>query len=236
MLDAPQPIGPDIPPHKPAPWRDMKPDAQGFDEVRVITVPRYKTSGLSGDEWRISARIQFWRKGQIAHEIGWGRNVETALQGIGYHWLVAHDDGKALFCGERNICDQEGCCAPATVAYRKLADYDQSGNRSDLGDRVKFRLFCDEHKERGDCGLDDAAANYVAMEMPPAEEAPVHAPGGAPDKGHANLIEDIKKLLAMAERFEFHDFKNTNFATPKLALDGYLNDLASGVRSGRYDN
>gem|GEM_PF-6705725 len=40
----------------------LRPDAQAFDEIRIVTVPRYKTSGLSGDEWRISAMIQFFAK------------------------------------------------------------------------------------------------------------------------------------------------------------------------------
>jgi hypothetical protein len=44
--------------------RAQKPDAQAFDEVRIKTVPRYKTSGLSGDEWRISATIQLMLSGQ----------------------------------------------------------------------------------------------------------------------------------------------------------------------------
>ncbi len=44
--------------------RALKPDAQAFDEVRIRTVPRWKESGLSGDEWRISATVEFWRKGK----------------------------------------------------------------------------------------------------------------------------------------------------------------------------
>ena len=47
------------------PSRALKPDAQAFDEVRIVTVPRYKRSDLSGDEWRISAEIQFYRNGVL---------------------------------------------------------------------------------------------------------------------------------------------------------------------------
>ena len=47
-------------------WRDLKPDAQAFDAVRITTVPRYKTSGLSGDEWRISAHVELLRKNDAA--------------------------------------------------------------------------------------------------------------------------------------------------------------------------
>jgi len=48
--------------------RALRPDAQAFDEVRITTVPRYKMSGLSGDEWRISGKIQLLRKGRVVAE------------------------------------------------------------------------------------------------------------------------------------------------------------------------
>lgn len=57
-------------------------DDEGFDEVvvmgidgpvlRVITVPRYKTSELSGDEWRTSSSAQ------IKEEYGW-RDIDRKL-------------------------------------------------------------------------------------------------------------------------------------------------------------
>lgn len=145
------------------PWRDLKPDAQGFDEIRILTVPRWKESELSGDEWRISAKVQFWRKGRLVHEVGYGRNVESAVIALGYLWQQAHDDGKAFFAGEDNLCDQEGCSAEATVTYRKKFAYDTSGNKHDLH-RETHRKFCDRHKRRGDCGLDDADDNYELVE------------------------------------------------------------------------
>ena len=33
-----------------------------------------------------------------------------------------------------------------------------------MKDVVEYRAFCDQHKMRGDCGLDDADANYEPME------------------------------------------------------------------------
>lgn len=56
------------------------------------------------------------------------------------------------------------------------------------------------------------------------------------DRGHENLIHDLKSLLDMAERFEFHDFKNERFATPKVALRSFLLEFAKKVESGEYDN
>ena len=40
-------------------------DDEWYDEIRVTTVPRFKTSGLSGDEWRRSAKVTFLRKGIV---------------------------------------------------------------------------------------------------------------------------------------------------------------------------
>lgn len=138
--------------------RALKPDAQAFDEVRIVTVPRYKTSGLSGDEWRISAKVTILRKGKVILEQSF-RNVEYACAFLPATYHKAVDDGKGLFAGEDDICDQEGCAASATVTYRLRHGYCRDGHKSDLH-WPTIRKFCDEHKVRGDCGLDDADANY----------------------------------------------------------------------------
>lgn len=146
-------------------WRDMKPDAQAFDRVEITTVPRYKQSGLSGDEWRISASIKFYRKGALVHEIA-TRNIQTACHHLGYHHDAAIDDGKAFFAGEGAACDQEGCAEPATVWYRKLANYCQDGHKTEPNNPT-YRQFCDRHKTRGDCALDDADQNYSQLAAKP---------------------------------------------------------------------
>jgi hypothetical protein len=139
----------------------LRPDAQAFDEIRIFTVPRYKTSGLSGDEWRIHAEAQFYRKGKLIFSEGC-RNVETAA-GLLFSWYVkACDDAKGYFAGDGITCDQEGCHEPATVRYAKLAEYCNSGHKSTVFESSQYRHFCEKHKTRGDCGLDDADANYVS--------------------------------------------------------------------------
>src|SRR6266481_8559610 len=96
------------------PRNDLRPKAQGFDEVRIFTVPRYKQSGLSGDEWRISDSIELWRKGKLIHERG-VRNVEIGFAFASAVLYEAQDDGKAHFGGDGIHCDQEGCADAATV-------------------------------------------------------------------------------------------------------------------------
>jgi hypothetical protein len=56
------------------------------------------------------------------------------------------------------------------------------------------------------------------------------------DKGHEELLRDLKIVLVMAERFEFHDFKNERFATPKVELVKILDLMIGNVKVGKYDN
>ena len=136
----------------------IRPDAQAFDEVRIITVPRYKQSGLSGDEWRISVETQFYRKGVLIFSIG-HRNIETAC-GFAYaNYLGGIDDGKAYFAGDGKTCDQEGCSNSATVKYRLIKLFSREGYESTPYTKT-YRHFCDKHSQRGDCALEDADRNY----------------------------------------------------------------------------
>ncbi len=144
--------------------RALRPDAQAFDEVRILTVPRYKTSGMSGDEWRISASIQFLHKGRIVHEAS-VRNVETACGFLMAEYYHALDEGKGYFAGEEDLCDQEGCREKATVTYRIKKEFSRDNphewNR-ELNE-VRIRMFCARHSRRGDCAFDDADENYEIL-------------------------------------------------------------------------
>lgn len=144
--------------------RAVKPDAQAFDRIEIITIPRYKTSGLSGDEWRISAEIIFYRKGKEISRVA-SRNVETAARHLAYQLDAQTDEGRGFFAGESDLCDQEGCNNSATVRADKKYNYCREGHKTPLSSPM-FRLFCDKHKERGDCGLDDADANYDFSPLP----------------------------------------------------------------------
>lgn len=173
--------------------RCIRPDAQAFDEIRITTVPRYKTSGLSGDEWRISARVQFMRKGEVLHEEHRFKDVETAVNFLPYFMVKsAEESPKTYYAGVYRedgvaFCDQEGCSEPATVVYRQKQDHcykcghgrdpvrGRLGKKSPGGGRV--RMFCARHSRRGDCGIDDADANYELVagsieEVPVADQAP----------------------------------------------------------------
>ena len=150
-------------------YRAVKPDAQAFDEVRIVTVPRYKTSGLSGDEWRIGSVIQFLRNGEVKYEQFYTR-IDFALAAVAREWNKAIDEGKACFGGEGDICDQEGCKEEAVVTYALKKKFcTQCGEGKDAvtatGQRY-IRRFCAKHAKRGDCALEDADNNYEILEAP----------------------------------------------------------------------
>lgn len=157
--------------------RARRPDAQAFDEIRITTVPRYKTSGISGNEWRISAKIQFFRKGEVIFENFVG-NLETAVNMLPFLFIRAIDDGKAYFAGYGNLCDQEGCDKPAVVVYRmkraicSCCGMEDARSTEVLAKSPTYRCFCQEHSKRGDWGLDDTDSNYELVLGTPREPKP----------------------------------------------------------------
>ena len=58
----------------------------------------------------------------------------------------------------------------------------------------------------------------------------------AKDKGHEELMRDITILYNEAKTFEFHDFKNDAYATPKVLLRSLFLMMAEKVVEGKYDN
>lgn len=205
----------------------IRPDAQAFDEIRLVTVPRYKTSGLSGDEWRIHVAIQFYRKGKMVHEVGM-RDMEVATASLGYHYLNAIDDGKAYFAGEGDACDQEGCSETATVFYRKKAEYSREGHKSDPYEYDKnplIRQFCQRHSKRGDCGLDDSDANYELLDGKPQDQRQVDVKpsifgGIIGNPLNVEYIEAVKQVVA--ERDALKD-KNERQRQRIVYLEGATN-------------
>lgn len=145
----------------------QKPDAQGFDEIKLVTRPRYKTSGLSGSEWRISVHVEFWRKGKKIHEDFCGHDMEKAVCLLSQRYFVAHDEGKMFFGGgEDGKCDQEGCAELANVFYRmKTEKCNHYGHDPILlDDEVVVRQFCERHSVRGDSDFEDQDSNYELIE------------------------------------------------------------------------
>lgn len=138
--------------------KHLRPDHQMFDEVTIRTIPRFKESELSGDEWRISAVIEFKCKGRVMHERCL-RDVETALDFAKSEYHVACDNGRQYANYEARYCDQEGCLNEPTEFFKVKKQYNREGDIS-RHQFEQYRSFCKRHSTRGDCGLEDADDNY----------------------------------------------------------------------------
>lgn len=144
--------------------RDIRPDAQAFDRIVIETIPRWKESELSGSEWRISATTKFYRKGQLVHSDVSNNVMNGAYLLAGRH-IMACDNGLGYFGGIDDICDQDGCDDKATWKHTKKYDWCRDGHKSEERSTA-YRLFCDKHEQRGNCGLDDSDSNYVKKQIP----------------------------------------------------------------------
>jgi hypothetical protein len=54
--------------------------------------------------------------------------------------------------------------------------------------------------------------------------------------GHNALMQDLSELSYEAYTYEFNDYKNQKYATPKVELRNKLLALAQNVEDGKYDN
>lgn len=154
-------------------------DFAAFDEITLKVVPRYKTSGLSGDEWRTSVHLTFMFKGICVHE-SQARDMETAAA------YLAHEMSECsmplpnpILKLEESLCDQPGCSQKAIgrLKLKRLTSLEGEylADEENLG---YFRQFCLQHIERGDCSREDADENYIpldhvsALDTQNAEESP----------------------------------------------------------------
>ena len=185
--------------------RAHAPNYQLHDEVRIVTLPRFKSSAVSGSEWRIRARVELLYKGVVQYTSECA-SVDEALRDMPlivdractsymtptsrFHGNHDHvDDGEPR-------CDQEGCAALATCAYRVLHTPCKACGAHDtdslhlMGPRMRY--FCARHSYRGEGYLDDTQSNYelVAGTPPTMPAADDVATVGAPVLVYANDDDD----------------------------------------------
>lgn len=155
-----------------------------YDKTRIRIVERYKTSGLSGDEWRFSFVVEIFRKGTlVASKTVNDMEYAAVMLAAAVHMdldELGHDGWDVLEWEQipnAGICCQPGCSKKATRKYvmKELFDRSCSFNKPNkpLLERIYGREFCDAHGERGDCGLDDANRNYICIEGKDWNDAPI---------------------------------------------------------------
>ena len=94
--------------------------------------------------------------------IGLGWHIVTANEGrpgVEWHHLTTEQ--------ERTVCQQVGCSAPPTVAYRlkklQVAPSERVMVEPAYDFTPRFVWYCTEHAERGDAGLEDCDSNLESV-------------------------------------------------------------------------
>lgn len=185
-------------------------------QIRAVTRERYKTSGMSGDEWRFSTlwqhrtpsaewedydggyrdlqaacarlypglytshpdwhsaeitHVDFLRKGSIVYRSTYEGEPRPLLVIAGHMpWALIQARENCSPDQNEALCQQPGCVAEACSVYRLKKEYCRQGHPSDPFWPTLLR-FCVKHLRRGDCGLEDADANYEVLHGPGPDEA-----------------------------------------------------------------
>lgn len=170
-------------------------DDERFDHVEITSHERWKESELSGDEWRFSFVAHFYSHGVEMMKRG-GMSVEDCLISAA-HWFrhsrkMDEDPSTVAEWAVAMAAVEERCAQPRcsefwVVLYHPIKKYTRNGTADGThwDDRGKpnglgwlaVRGFCDRHRHRGDCDLEDADDNYELIDerYPPewnTEEAP----------------------------------------------------------------
>jgi len=158
----------------------VHPDDEGIDRIEIQMVPRFKTSGLSGSEWRVSAFIRLFRKGEMVYEKQHGA-LANAVAFLPHLLNTACEHVDKPLWGETSKCYQVSC--PAEGKHKRyLKQQYSSHGEGPLPELFfnRFRRFCDKHLHRGDGDLEDADINYT--EVPP-ELSPIPDDGSSANCG-----------------------------------------------------
>src|SRR5574338_1460594 len=153
-------------------WKPHR-DDDGIDEIRLFVRERYKTSGLSGDEWRFSRVMQFLCKGRVVYERAFGGTLQNAASWVPWILVDASENGDL---GEKlneiryktDLCMQPGCAEQAVSVYEIKEEFGPQGQRLHPDEQpgkyhVYRRRFCQKHLTRGDCGREDSDQNYTVI-------------------------------------------------------------------------
>jgi len=145
-------------------------DFEAYDEIHMKVIPRFKTSGLSGDEWRVSVKVELMFKGKVIHERVYG-DMRTVLELLP-HAIVEYEETGKWYDGisdiEEESCDQPGCPKKSVSIYVLKKEYSRDGSfeKDPSVHSPTTRKFCEEHLQRGNCGLEDSDSNYEVIDGP----------------------------------------------------------------------
>ena len=149
-----------------------------IDETRIALVEHYKTSDVSGSEWRYRYHIQLFRKGTlIASSDALSMNMATirvaAAVQTNFDDLAMNKDWRTIQRSEipgEGICCQPGCPDKSTRHYvfKNLYDsqciFKKTNEPNEFNGCLYGHEFCDRHGQRGDQQPDDSNDNYVCIQ------------------------------------------------------------------------
>lgn len=161
-------------------WHKRLNDFESFDRIELQVVPRYKTSGMSGDEWRQHVSVKFYFKGEVVHETGWN-SMQNAMMMLPGEWARAQEPipSRIIEMEHEGFCDQPSCPNQAEGRFRIKRETSERGawlHEEESRYHDSYRQFCKCHLRRGDCGREDADDNYESLD------------GASPDQS-TNVIE-----------------------------------------------
>lgn len=141
---------------------------EGIDRITLEVVPRFKESELSGDEWRTSVKVTFYRKGKPMAEKTFG-TMKGATAAVGWFFQTVHETSPVPLWGlDDCTCAQYGCDQEAVrvVQLKKEFSAQGEGPLPKEGDEVVRRAFCVGHRHRGNASRKDSEQNYQNVDVP----------------------------------------------------------------------
>lgn len=128
--------------------------------------------------------IAFLRKGQVLYGSSYDGQAMPLLTCAGHlPWALIHARDQPLGLDSawnemKRLCFQPGCAERAVSTYRLKQCYRPDGSaypaeapRIGQPKAGLVRRFCPRHLQRGDCGREDADANYEVLDGPGPREA-----------------------------------------------------------------
>jgi len=157
------------------------PDDEGIDRIELVVEPRFKTSGLSGNEWRVSAVVKFFRKGELLWEQSFGE-LQYAIAFLGAEFHSRSEKSPiALWAFTDEKCMQPSCGEKAQTEYRIRDEYVRGeGPIPQLDGFEKRRRFCLRHARRGDSDREDCDGNYEVLSGSGPPGADIHEEDDSP--------------------------------------------------------
>lgn len=150
-------------------------DDEWIDEITFTTIPRYKESYLSGEEWRTGIRIDMKRKGKVLFTKRTNR-MQSAVAYIPWGVAIAGEDPTDPEVVEEmsweensSYCAQPGCVCKATEFFAIKVLYNREGDRCSYQTK-SWRGFCTDHVQRGNQDMEDNDDNYRRLEMPKTKQ------------------------------------------------------------------